>query len=286
MERSEDVEGGVGVGGEGVEGGSEGVGVVGAGGGGDDVRAESAVPADAELGEPGVESVLEGGVGGGGAVDGEELLGLGIVGAVEEPVGEAGVGFEDAADVALRETVGLQRTPRRSARSSRWVEGGEPGGDGVTAVAGLVHEGRKAKPQQVGPVALGGAGEVGGGERGLQGVRGQGKAAGAGGGLPVAALVAEESVLNVLRVGVLVVFGAVRGFGVRGVEEVGEGGHMEGERVTVGTVPGQLPGHLQGCGGRVPVVAGQAGDCRERESEGVGRVTVVTGTQVGVVSGE
>ncbi|MET9593158.1 hypothetical protein ABZY45_19785 [Streptomyces sp. NPDC006516] len=91
----------------------------------------------------------------------------------------------------------------------------------------------------------------------------------------------EESVLDVLRVLVLVV-GAARGVGLCGVEEVGEGGHMEGERVPVSALS-EPPGWLQVRGSRAPVAAGQAGDGREREREGEGGIAVVAGAPVGLV---
>ncbi|MET9593159.1 hypothetical protein ABZY45_19790 [Streptomyces sp. NPDC006516] len=62
VESVESVERGRGVGGEGVEGSGERGRVVRAGGGGDDVRGQLAMMADAEVGELGVEAAPEDGV--------------------------------------------------------------------------------------------------------------------------------------------------------------------------------------------------------------------------------
>ncbi|GGS35865.1 hypothetical protein Snoj_29350 [Streptomyces nojiriensis] len=94
------------------------------------MRAELPVVANAEVGEVGVEPASEGGVGGGAAVDGEELFSLGAADSVEEAVGEVRVGVEGAAGVAFGEAVGLQGAPRWTVpRPGGGVEGGEPGGD-------------------------------------------------------------------------------------------------------------------------------------------------------------
>ncbi|RPK77986.1 hypothetical protein EES46_34470 [Streptomyces sp. ADI98-10] len=103
--------------------------------------------ANAEVGEVGAESVSEGGVGGGTAVDGEELFDLGAVGSVEELVGEVRVGIEGTAGVAFGEAVGLQGAPRWTVpRRGGGVEGGEPGGDLVASVARLVRERGQTPP--------------------------------------------------------------------------------------------------------------------------------------------
>ncbi|MGW8365903.1 hypothetical protein ACWGK1_35830 [Streptomyces wedmorensis] len=110
--------------------------MVDAGGGGDDLFAQLMV-AGAQGGELGGEAALEDGMGGGAAVDGEQPFGLGAVGVVEEVVGESGVGVQGAADVAFGEAVGLECSPGQW--SGGWgVEGGEPGGDLIAAVWGLV----------------------------------------------------------------------------------------------------------------------------------------------------
>ncbi|ARE78349.1 hypothetical protein B6R96_34050 [Streptomyces sp. Sge12] len=118
-------------------------------------------------------------------------------------------------------------------------------------------------------------------ERGSQCVHTQagGEAAGRGASLPVPGFVAEQPVLDVPYV--LFSSGAVSGFGPCGVEEVGEGGHVEGERIPVGIVFAKVPWRLQGFGGGDPVVAGQAWDSRECGGEGAGGVEVVADAPVG-----
>ena len=248
--------------------------------------------ADAQGGQCRAEPAAGGGVVRGAGVHGEQLGGLGRVGPRGQVVGQGGVGGQLLADEPFGEPVGLQAVPRTGGIGRR-VQVGDPPADGVPAVLGLVGQRGDARQDSVGAGGVGGAEQERRGQCVVQGGlaqhrRQQPEPACAV--RPVPPLVAQQPVLDRTRTGPgepapVVAGGRVLRAGgpeqVGGVEQVGQRGHVQGQRRDRAAPRRGRPSGEPGCD-RGPVMPVLARHCGQRGGQGVYRLPVGLGLTFGV----